>query len=102
MAQTGGGYKDDATLLAALKDTALPRYREFVAGLRALPPPDGELGELHARLTRLADEELALLERLARAIERGDGTSVLYVNREHARVRAEMEALVNELRPGRR
>jgi hypothetical protein len=102
MAQTGGGYKDDATLLAALKDTALPRYREFVAGLHALPAPGGELGAFHARLAKLADEELALLERLARAIERGDGTQVLFINREHARVRGEMEALVTELRPGRR
>lgn len=97
MAQTGGGYKDDATLLAALQGTALPRYREFVAGLRALAPPDGKLRDFHARLVKLADEELALLERLARAIERGDGTAILFINREHARVREEMEQLVGEL-----
>ena len=98
MATTGEKYKDDPTLLAALKDTALPRYREFVEGLRALPPPPGKLTEFHARLIALAEKELALLERLAGAIERGDGTTVLYVNRDHARVREEMEALVKELK----
>jgi hypothetical protein len=42
----------------------------------------------------VAARELAVLEKLARALERGDGTAVLYANREHRALRGEVDELL--------
>jgi hypothetical protein len=102
IAHSGTKYTDDQALLAAVRDTAVPRYREFVAALAAVTPPAGRVRELHARLQKLAADELALLERLQAALEHGDGTAVLFINRAHARAREEMDLLLGELRPASR
>lgn len=98
--RTGDKYTDDAALLQALRDVALPRYREFVAALDGIAPAEPALQRFHARLRSLAAEELSVLERLAGAVERGDGTAVLLLNQEQRRVQAELEALITEF-PGR-
>jgi hypothetical protein len=98
--RTGAGYTDDAALLAALRDVALPRYREYVAGLDAVQPPkDAE--QIHARMRELAARELAVLERIERALERRDGTAILAANREHRELRGEIDALLGDLRAAR-
>ena len=101
-ARTGDRYVGDSSLLGALRDVALPRYREYVAGLRKIPASTPELGAFHARLVELAERQLATLERFEGAITRGDGTAVLLVNQEHLKIRAatgkllgDFDALVN-------
>lgn len=89
---TGPRYVDDATLLRALNDRAIPRYREYVKALEGVDA--GDAAAMHERLVGLARRELAVLEKLARAVERGDGTAVLYCNREHRLLRAEVEAML--------
>jgi hypothetical protein len=93
-AHTGDKYTTDGALLAALRDTALPRYREYVAGLAKVAPQEAKLRAFHEQLRALADRELAALERLERAVARGDGTSVLLVNQEHRRLREERTRLL--------
>lgn len=94
---TGDHYRDDATLLAVLRRTALPRYRAFVDGLGATTPAAPELAVFHSQLLAVAREELDLLGRLERAVAAGDGTTVLFVNREQERVARKGEALVVEM-----
>ena len=90
---TGTAYTDDARLLAALRGTALPRYREFVDGLAAIHPAGADLAAFHDRLLGLSRRELDALTRLEAAVARGDGTAVLLINQEQLRVRAEMTDL---------
>lgn len=90
---TGPRYVDDATILRALHDRAIPRYREYLKGLKQIDAGDAEA--IHKRLIGVAERELAVLERLARALERGDGTAVLYANREHRELRAEADAILS-------
>jgi hypothetical protein len=93
-AQSGSQYQSDAQLAAALRDVAIPKYRDFVAGLAKLPPPPGERAKLHQRLQVLAAAELHALEALLDAVGRGDGNKVLEVNAEQRRLVAELDAVV--------
>ncbi len=93
-AHTGENYTTDAALHAAIRDAALPRYREYVAGLAKIEPQEPKLRAFHAQLRALADRELAALERLERGIARGDGSMVLMVNQEHRRLRDERSRLL--------
>jgi hypothetical protein len=93
-AHTGTKYTTDAALHAALRDVALPRYRAYVAGLARVDPQAPNLRDFHRQLRGLADRELAALERLERAIARGDGSAVLLVNREHRLLREERTRLL--------
>jgi hypothetical protein len=94
---TGARYTDDAKLLAALRDVALPRYRKFVEGLAAIRPNEQVSGP-HGRLRTLAAAELVLLERLERAVGRGDGTAVYLVNSEQRQLRDQIDKLLAEFR----
>lgn len=94
-AHTGAGYTDDAALLAALRDTALPQYRRYLDGLTAIVAP-GDLVKFHDRLTDLARAELSALERLEAAVARGDPTLILVVNQDQQRIAAEMDALARD------
>jgi hypothetical protein len=99
--QTGAHYTTDEALLAALRQTAIPRYREYLEGLKKLPTPGGEKTPLHQKLVVLAGAELAALEALVVAVEKGDGFAVLEVNREQRRIAEEMERLAAEfVQPG--
>jgi hypothetical protein len=92
-AHMGDKYTSDEDLVAALKNTALPRYRDFVAGLEKLSPPPAK-AELHKRLLTLAHAELTALEHLADGVARGDGNTVLEVNREQQRLTGEIDGLL--------
>jgi hypothetical protein len=92
-AHTGASYTDDAALLAALRDTALPRYRAFADGLAKIEPPP-ETAKLHERLLAAAKAELSILERTEQALARGDGTAVLLVNMDQRKVRAELDGVL--------
>jgi hypothetical protein len=91
--QTGAGYKDEASMLAAL-DNAIPRYKQFVDGLAAIHPQGDALSALHVRFQKAAGDELALLGRLEGAIQRGDGTAILLANQDQKKLRTEMDAIV--------
>jgi hypothetical protein len=91
---TGEKYTDDDALLAALRAIAIPKYREFVDGLKGLPHPPGAKAGLHDRLVVLASAELVALEGLARALEKGDGNAVLEFNREQRRVTEAMDEVI--------
>jgi hypothetical protein len=99
-AAMGDRYHDDATLRATLGSTALPSYRQFVAGLEALEPhPD--VAPVHERLLAIARRQLAALEQLDAALAAGNGTAVLLVNRELrlvARERARLAVEIDALR----
>ncbi|MBI4509454.1 MAG: hypothetical protein HY698_07440 [Deltaproteobacteria bacterium] len=103
----GDRYVDDAVLLAALQAKALPQYRDFVASLAKLVPQRDDVRAFHDRLVALARSELSLLERLADAVERGNGTAILFLNQAQGRVQREMETLLAEFealreKPGQR
>jgi hypothetical protein len=92
----GDKYTSDEDLVAALRGTAIPRYREFVTGLEQLPAPTGPRAELHKRLLTLARAELSALERLAEGVARGDGNVVLEVNREQRRLSEDIDGLLQQ------
>jgi hypothetical protein len=96
-AHTGTRYTDDETLIAALKTTAIPKYRDYVAGLEKVKVDGEPIAAFHSRLIALAKKELAVLERLAGALERGDGSSVLFANQEHRTLAKDRETLLGEL-----
>lgn len=93
-AHTGDRYDSDEALLEALREEAIPKYRQFVDGLGKLPPPPGSRAAAHEKLKVLAAAELAALEALADAIERGDGTKVIKINAEQRRLAEELDAVV--------
>ncbi len=93
-AHMGDKFTSDEDLVAALEQKAIPRYREFVAGLEKLSEPVGPRGELHKRLIVLAHAELNALERLAAGVKAGDGNVVLEVNREQRRLAEEIDGLL--------
>jgi hypothetical protein len=95
-AHTGDAYTSDEDLLKALKDIAIPRYKDFVTGLEHLAPPPGMRADLHAKLLVLVHSELEALEKLAAALEHGDGNAVLAVNREQRRLADEIDALMTQ------
>lgn len=95
-AHTGASYTDDATLLAALRATAIPRYRAFVAGLERIQPGTADLRAFHDRFLAAARLQLSLLERQESALAAGDATAILFINQEQRRVRAEMDKLVRD------
>lgn len=99
-AHTGVRYDSDKALVDALRTTAIPKYREFVAGLDTLPAPPASRQALHDRLKVLAAAELKALERLADAIDKGDGAAVIEVNAEQRRLADELDAVVREWRGG--
>jgi hypothetical protein len=90
----GDKYQSDAALLTVLVGRALPQYRRYLEGLRAIQPENPDLLEWHRKLQGLAEREGALLERLERALDLRAGTSVLFLNQEQRRVRLEMDALL--------
>jgi hypothetical protein len=94
--QTGEKYTGDDALLAALRQTALPKYRAFVKGLEAVTPGEPQLVAYHERLRKLATEELSVLEALEKAVDGGDGVGVLLLNQRQRRLQGEMDALVRE------
>ena len=89
----GEKFTSDDDLVRALTSTALPRYRDFVAGLEKLSPPPAR-AELHKHLVALARAELAALERLADGVARGDGNTVLEVNRVQHQLGDEIDGLL--------
>jgi hypothetical protein len=96
-AHTGANYTDDAALLSALRDVAIPKYKEFEAGLAKITPGTPQLTAVHGRLTALAAREREALEQLSAAIGRGDGQAVMLVNEQQRTLRHELDDLVAEL-----
>ncbi len=95
-AHTGPSYTDDAALTAALEQTAIPKYKEFLGGLAKIVPGTPALVGFHGRLTTLSTNEEKALEDLDAAIAKGDGAAVLAVNGTQRQLRKDLDALVAE------
>ncbi len=97
-AATGATFSDDATLLAVVR-VSLGKYRDFLSKLEVLKVEREDLRGFQGQVVAVSRKELALLERLEKALAHHDGTAVLFLNVEQAKVRAEGDALFARFAP---
>ena len=72
----GTHYTNDETMYDSLKNTVVPKYKEFDEALRAIKPATKEVMNLHNRYIMIADTELSGFSLLLTALKTSDSVLV--------------------------